>query len=134
MIKHCIVALSVFILLFYACKPYDSDLVNKQLLQGYWKLSKIEHLTNDSTISYPLKDTTIFIFKNDSNYVYHINQQDTASYKFSINNYNIETCQKDDMTSNKYTEIKLLTNDTLILKINNTQWVCKRISPNEVMK
>lgn len=129
--KYTLITIILQITIIYACKPYDSDAANRKLIQGYWELCNIEYQTNTKKIAAPIKESTILIFNGDSSFVCHPNQNNTIGYKYKISNYNIITYQNDSITSNKNTEIGLLTQNTLILKINNIQWKYKRITNKE---
>ena len=62
--KYCSVISFLFILFFtISCTPYNSDNVNKQMIQGTWKLIDVEHSVYDSVYVNYAKEQTYLMYR-----------------------------------------------------------------------
>lgn len=121
--KYCIIVLLLCVTFISGCTPYDSDAVNKHLLQGYWRLDGIYYETDSTILAYPIQDTSVFFFKNDSCYFHRTLTDSVIKYRYEVNNYKITTYLTDsDTLQSNGRDILLLSNDTLILGMNRVQW------------
>jgi len=107
-----IILVIVFLLSsFTHCKSFDSDEVNRRLIQGKWRLVDAKQAVRDS-VKIDLNDLQIsLMFKGDT-CIQDLTGLKTTEYTFSIHNYTL-LLFRDSVFENKL-EINKLTEDSLI--------------------
>lgn len=104
-------SITLFIAAFTQCDGFDSDKMNKHLVQGKWRLVDAKQLVND-TAKINLNDLEIsLMFKGDT-CIQDLTGLKTTLYTFSIHNYTL-LLFKDSVFENRL-EINKLTEDSLI--------------------
>lgn len=125
--KKYILILSLLILLpvfLLSCKPYNSNEVNRQLLQGSWKLIATNNLERDSSDAGLHIDFDIR-FEGDSCCEYARDFNRLTKYKFLIDDFSLDLFNNDSLVSK--INITTLTKDSLTLSQLRTWWVYKKI-------
>lgn len=124
--KKGLIALLIFCL-FYACTPYDSNKVNKQLLQGTWLLQDLYYISSDSILisEYKPKDSVTLLFDEDNYKEYIGVSHETVDLMFNVSDYRIMFYQ--DSSIYDWTNIEALSPDSLVLSKANRIWKYKKI-------
>lgn len=112
MVKTCNVAIVALICILSSCKHFDSDALNRQQIQGRWRLVDVERKAYDSVKIDYSQQVTYLIFDGDK-CVQDMIGLKTSNYRFSIHNYML-TLYVDSVFDNRL-EINTLTADSLIL-------------------
>lgn len=107
---------------FAACKPYDANEVNRQLLQGKWILTDANYPNKDSIEIDYSKEITYLIFKGDSCIEHLSNLRNETRYKFDVDDYTLKLFQ--DSTLIGQLDILALSGDSLILG-GQSEWYRK---------
>lgn len=104
----------IFTFLFLvSCKPYNSDEVNNQMIQGKWQLVAVESKRNDSA-SLDLNQQDVYLYFNGNKCTQEIVGLVKSDYTFIIHNFTL-MLYKDSVFDNKL-DIYTLTVDSLIFK------------------
>lgn len=96
-----------------SCTPYNSNEVNKQLIQGKWLLMDVEHDVYDTISVDYIREETYLSFEGDSCIQYMPDLKDTLNLSFSIKDYQLAFF-KDSLIVGKFS-IDSLTDKKLIL-------------------
>lgn len=105
-----------------ACKPYDANEVNRQLLQGKWILTDANYPNKDSIEINYSKEITYLTFKQDSCIEYLYNLENETRYKFDVDDYTLKLFQDSIIVGQL--EILALSGDSLILG-GQSEWYRK---------
>lgn len=110
-----------------ACTPYNSDKVNKQLLQGRWLMQDTYYISSDSSIisEYSPGDSIILLFDEDRYKEYFSNGGKEINLRFDISDYRIMFYK--DSSIFDWTNIDVLSPDSLVLSKANRIWQYKKI-------
>lgn len=112
-----------------SCSYYDSNAVNKNLLQGRWILKATD---KDSAFVNYHGDSILFIFKGDTCTERIINTEHEENYLMKINNYQLELSLNTDIVDRF--NIIFLSSDSLVLGKNKNWWQYKKISPTKIVE
>lgn len=107
------------------CTPYDSNKVNKELLNGKWVLTDVDHSNYDTIKVDYTNELTYLLFKQDSCIQVMPDLQDTSYFSFRVHNYEIQLLQKNNPVGRL--EIDILTKDSLVLLRDSNRYQYKRI-------
>lgn len=108
-----------------ACTPYDSNRVNKELVQGKWQLVDVEHELYDTIAVDYASELTYLIFEEDTCIQYMPDLNDTLKLMFSIRDFQLAFI-KDSLVVSKF-NIDSLTDYKLVLSQSEGERVYKRV-------
>lgn len=123
--KYRLLGFLFFIFLLYACKPYDSDEVNRQLLQGKWMLLKPDYADRDSVASGIGQEYTYLSFDADTCREDMPDLHIRSTYIFKVNDFTLNLYARDSLINTL--RILRLTNDSLTLSKDADRWRYKRV-------
>ena len=109
-----IIFLILILYSFVACKRFDSNTHNLQMLQGHWDLTNIWSKVDSSTIKAPRSSTLTFEL-NSCSEQYLDSIYKNINYKFQIKNYQLELIDSVNNKKNMFVISKLI-KDTLVLE------------------
>lgn len=117
----------IFILSLFSCSPFDSNKLNKELIQGKWVQEQIISVNGDSiVIPEDYNSENSLYFWGDS-CIEILENMDTVSnrlFRFDINSY-ILSLEETDFPIN-YLKIAKLTEDSLILQLSSRVYKYKK--------
>lgn len=120
MIKVYNIAFVILICILSSCKRFDSDTLNRQMIQGKWRLVDVERKAYDSVKIDYTQQVTYLIFDGDK-CTQDMVGLTTSNYRFTIHNYML-TLYVDSVFDNRL-EINTLTRDSLIFtQGKDSQW------------
>lgn len=135
MIKESILAIPmkksltlIFILSLFSCTPFDSNKLNKELIQGRWIQEQIFTENGDSIVipeDYHSKNTLYFWGDSCHEVLEDIDTVSDRLFRFDINSYILSLDEKDYPIN--YLKIAKLTEDSLILQLNSRVYKYKKI-------
>ncbi|NDV68473.1 hypothetical protein [Dysgonomonas sp. 25] len=109
------------LIIFAACKPYNSTEKNKELLQGKWRLKEISYSSPGMEKPKELSDVVYLSFVGDT-IIEEVNGQLQRKDLFEVKNYNLIWVEKG---SSFAFQIMLLNDSVLSLKSKNT-WLLEK--------
>lgn len=116
--KHQLSLLSFIILLFFSCTAYDSDRVNRQLIQGKWMLVDVNDRIYDTVFVDYHKEITYLLFEGDKCTELLQDLNDTTHFNFNIRDYSLNL-YKDSLLISIFA-ITTLTKDSLTLSVDKS--------------
>lgn len=121
---YSILILSFILFFVISCTPYNSNEVNKELIQGTWRLIDVEHSVYDSVFIDYSKEQTYLIFKGDSCREYMQDLKDTLNLAFLIKDYHLAFTSNDTIIGRF--SIDSLTDKTMILSFESNMRIYKK--------
>lgn len=114
-------------LLFTVCTPYDSDRTNVELLQGQWLMTAMYKEAQDSAYipEYLPEDSIILSFEGNNYAEYMGESSKKLDLTFDVHNYRIILHR--DSSIYDWTDIEILTKDSLVLSKVDYKWQYKKI-------
>lgn len=121
------VVLFIILCLYGACTPYDGNKVNNDLLQGEWMMVDMYYILSDSTIvsEYKPNDSILLQFDGNEYLEYIRSENKRINLKYNVLDYRILLYK--DSSIYDWTNIDILTPDSLVLSKANKIWQYKKV-------